>query len=95
MKYKFGEMDSKKIVKRTSVTLGIFILLPIVMEICSIMIKSGITGKMAALGFMSYIYIIIIILKPILIVILLILGGEGLYKILKAAQIVIEKEKNN
>ncbi|MGL4570669.1 MAG: hypothetical protein ACRCVJ_06370 [Clostridium sp.] len=59
MKYKFGEMDSKKITKRLLITIALIFLLPMILEIFNMIILPGTSGDSTVVKIQALVFIIV------------------------------------
>lgn len=97
MKFKIGEMKSKKIVNGIFITGLVFFILLILRFFSNVLLVYGTSGDSVIVQLTSIIYIIITIAMPLIVLILFKFSCEGLYKIIKACEIIIQNydSKNN
>lgn len=93
--FKIGEMKSEKIVKGILITVVVYCLIIILPMIANTFLMAGTNGSSAIVKISGYFYLISMIATPIMILVLIKLLCEGLYKIIKAAEIIIENNKKD
>lgn len=93
--FKIGEMKAEKIVKGILTTVLVYTLIVILPMIANIFLMAGTNGSSAIVKISGYFYLISTVATPIMIVVLIKLICEVLYKIVKAAEIIIENNKKD
>lgn len=94
MKSRIGNMKAKEIVNGIFIIGVVYITLIILYMITDMGIVSGTTGDSIIVRLNSVIYGLRVITTPIILVVAFKLMCEVLYKIIKAAEIIIEDNKN-
>ena len=94
MKFKIGDMESKKILNDLFIPGLVFFVLVILNLLSKLLLTPGISGNYGVPQLFYIIYIIRTITIPILGLILFKLICEILYKIVKACEIIIENHNS-